>query len=87
MRSLLILTLVLTNLLGTCGRAQAWQSFRFDHDGRTVDMPTLMRQTNTPGVSIALDYGDGDTTWTKTLTGEKILATTLFPMGAASSAP
>ncbi|MEM9527925.1 MAG: serine hydrolase domain-containing protein, partial [Bacteroidota bacterium] len=73
--------------LCTCGRAQTLDVFRFEHEGKTHDLVGIMKATNTPGLSLAIDYGSGDTTFTQTVAGANISATALFPVGAASSAP
>ncbi|MTB51087.1 serine hydrolase [Lewinella sp. W8] len=68
--------------------AQApYEVFRFDHDGETLTMLELMEESNTPGVSIALDYGAGDTAFVAQLREMGIGPDTQFPAGAASCAP
>jgi CubicO group peptidase (beta-lactamase class C family) len=68
--------------------AQApYEVFRFDHDGQTVTMMELMEASNTPGLSIALDYGKGDTAFVAQLREMGIDKNAKFPIGAASCAP
>lgn len=81
------LSLLFVSTLCTCGRAQGLDVFRFEHEGKMEDITGIMQKTNTPGLSLAIDYGQGDTTFTQTVAGKAISATDVFPVGAASSAP
>jgi len=74
-------------LLGTTLSAQLYAPFRFEHNELTVDLLTIMQETNTPDLSVALDYGNGDTTFTASTTDQGLSDDALFPIGAASSAP
>lgn len=67
--------------------AQVYAPFRFEHNGRTVDLPTIMRETNTPNLRVAFEYDGGDTTFTASTNKEALPENTIFPVGAASSAP
>ncbi len=74
-------------LLSTTLSAQLYAPFRFEHNDRTIDLLTIMQETNTPYLSVALDYGGGDTTFTASSIDQELADDALFPIGAASSAP
>jgi CubicO group peptidase (beta-lactamase class C family) len=62
--------------------------FRFDLEEETVDMIALMKASNTPAVSMAIDNGQLDSSFTAALPGAAALNTeTLFSAGAASALP
>lgn len=78
--------LILTfSTLSLC--AQLYSPFRFEISGRTVDLLTIMRETNTPGLSAAFEHNAGDTTFTASVNEKALSSNTIFPVGAASSAP
>ncbi|MEM9931247.1 MAG: serine hydrolase domain-containing protein, partial [Bacteroidota bacterium] len=83
------LTLLLLTVLCTCVLAQnPLDVFRFDHDGETVDMPTLMERSNTPAVSMAVDNGEMDSAFVAfTEEATPISTSTIFPVGAGSALP
>ncbi|SER01145.1 serine hydrolase [Neolewinella agarilytica] len=86
MRAITMLTSFLF-CLATPLSAQLYAPFRFEHNDRTVDLLTIMQETHTPYLSVALDYGAGDTTFTASTTEQELSDDALFPVGAASSAP
>ncbi len=82
-------TLLLLVLVGTCVRAQPpYSTFRFEHEGETVDLLTLMARSQTPEVSMALDNGIVDSAFTATTQPVSNLhPNTRFPAGSASGLP